>query len=50
METVRERMLGKVISFLRTGMATLLIVCGVILNIVSGTVLLSVGLLCRAGD
>ncbi|MEI6141167.1 MAG: hypothetical protein WCP85_18000 [Mariniphaga sp.] len=49
-KTVRDQMLGKEPMHFRTGMANLLKVCGVIYNNVFGTVLLSLGLLCRAGD
>ena len=49
-KTVRDQMLGKEPMHLRTGIATLLIVCGAIYNNVFGTVLLSLGLLCRADN
>ena len=49
-KAVRARRLGKEQNSSRTGMTTLLKVCGAIQNNVFGTVLLRMGLLCRADD
>ena len=49
-KAVRARRFGKEQNSSRTGMTSLLKVCGAILNIVFGRVLLSLRLLCRADD